>query len=45
MHGVGHAKRRPIGDFRLEDVVCPEVLGGLLKHYVISLFRAFAIPR
>jgi putative transposase len=23
----------PIEDFRLEDVVCHEVLGGLLKHY------------
>ena len=23
----------PIDDFRLEDVVCHEALGGLLKHY------------
>ena len=23
----------PIEDFRLEDVVCHEALGGLLKHY------------
>jgi hypothetical protein len=33
MRGVGHAKRRPIEDFRLEDVIRQEALGGLLKHY------------
>ena len=27
---------QPLADFRLDEVVCHESLGGLLKHYVRS---------